>query len=232
MARFQEDTREEEREQINRSGDFGVSGELDISAGDLLLPPPEVGQGTDRQRRRRNETNRRQGIIDEELLEKLGKGLKDVEDAIQNGLDLDFGDLSSEELLAVIAQNSVNSLMLQNVMMEQMLAQVVVLNDIASAVEPTSNITVSGTNSIATGGETEPVIPDGDQTETDGDLLIIRAAPGNKDPIYFGDDGTTPGDGFVLNQGEWKVMDMDLSEQMLWMSAENSGNEVQLLGLE
>jgi hypothetical protein len=135
----------------------------------------------------------------------------------QPGFDIDLGRLDQQGLLEVQARAMVSMLS--------------ALFDIADAVEPVSTITVSGTNAISVPYNPEPVIPESDTQMVPTRTIFVRANRDNDEPIAFGDDGVAPQSGFVLESGESITIDLDLREAQLWMSSEERGQQVHLLGM-
>lgn len=136
------------------------------------------------------------------------------------GVDIDVSDLdglSDAGLLEVIARVNI--------------AQLAALFDIADAVEPFQNITVSGINAIDDADTAEPVVPESDEEQIPTRTLMVRADRENKAKIYFGDDEVSPDSGFALEAGEYIWIETDLRAEELYMASVNEGETVQLLGL-
>lgn len=134
--------------------------------------------------------------------------------------DLDFGDLSQLDnggLLEVIARVNI--------------AQLASLFDIADSVEPFQSITVSGTNIIDQPDVAEPVVPESDEELIPTRTLFIKADENNSKRVYFGDDQVDPDSGFALERGESITLDTDLRAEELYMASEDSGQQIQLLGM-
>lgn len=136
------------------------------------------------------------------------------------GIDVDLGDLegmSDAGLLEVVARVSI--------------AQLATLFDIADAVQPFQNITVSGVNAIDEANTTEPVVPQSDDEQIPTRTLFMRANEDNTDKIYIGDDEVAPQSGLVLGPGEFYAIESDLRAEEFYMASETAGQSVQLLGL-
>lgn len=138
----------------------------------------------------------------------------------RGAFDLDFGDLSQLDnggLLEVIARVNI--------------AQLATLFDIADSVEPFQSITVSGTNIIDQPDVAEPVVPESDEELIPTRTLFIKADENNSKRVYFGDDQVDPDSGFALERGESITLDTDLRAEELYMASEDSGQQIQLLGM-
>lgn len=126
-------------------------------------------------------------------------------------------DAGNTELLQIIARVEV--------------ANLVTLLDIADYLSPLSNITVSGSNAVDDANQTQPVVPNSDQVEIPTRKIYVKANTNNRKPIAFGDDQSDPDSGFILSPGESIIVDMDLRGEPLYMSSEESGQEIELMGL-
>lgn len=129
----------------------------------------------------------------------------------------DLAGMNQEALLKVIARVSI--------------AQIAALFDIADAVEPFSTITVSGTNATSDAGNPEVVVPQSKNQNVPTRTIMIRADRNNNHPIYIGDDKVQPYSGFVLEAGEFIVIETDLRGEELYMSSDPAGQQVNLLGM-
>lgn len=134
------------------------------------------------------------------------------------GIDVaGLGQLDTQGLLEVIARVSV--------------AQLATLFDIADAVEPFSNVTISGVNAIDDPDTAEPVVPQSDSEDIPTRVLFIRASTQNNKKLYLGDDEVQPQSGYMLGPGEFITWELDLRGEEIYMAAGESGERVQLLGM-
>lgn len=138
---------------------------------------------------------------------------------------LGIGDINIGELSELDNQQILEVLVRVNI---AMLNSLLNIEDYTSSY---SNITVSGTNAINAADTPEPVVPQSDQSDIPTRILGIRSDTNNTDSIAFGDDQVSPNNGFVLNRGEVKWMEIDLRGEALFMSSETEGQIVQLLGM-
>lgn len=201
---------------------------------DILQPdPPDlVADELSGRNERREEVARQLRLsLNDRLTGELGADLDDISVTIEDLLDQDLSDLSELELLGVIAEGVRTIAALSNVRVEQGISSLAIFGDIATAVEPAASITTSGTNTTNDGGEPTPVIPNADDQDVATRNLMIRASTQNSEPIYFGDDGVEPSSGFMLKPGEWKQMNINFLDTVLYMASDNGGQEVQLLGV-
>lgn len=150
---------------------------------------------------------------------------------INAALGANLSELDNRGLLVVIAQ-SVRSL--AAVAGQQALVNIDQLEaqyDLLTALEPHRGITVSGVNSIQQSGVVQPVVPESERITIPTRTLMMKASNSNTEPIAFGDDDVEPANGFILTPGENIVISIDLRAVNLFMASDNSGDEVQLLGL-
>jgi hypothetical protein len=153
----------------------------------------------------------------------LGDGIPDLPDTGDPEFDLgdidlsDLDQLSQLEVLAEVAR--------------LLTVQVSLLDDLRSYTRPFNNITVSGTNIIEEDNTPVPVVPQSDETNIPTRLLFIKADPDNTEPIAIGDDEVSPNSGFILDEGRTLTLEVDLRGVALWMSSEEAGQGVQLLGV-
>lgn len=143
---------------------------------------------------------------------------------LENLEDIPFEELSDLQLLGIIAQMSKVTSQLQ-------VTQLKTLIDIANAVEPNTNITVSGTNTIDDANTTQPVVPESDNQNIPTRKLIMKASTDNNKKIYIGDDDVKPDSGFVLDAGDTREISTDLRGEELYMASEEAGQEIQLMGV-
>jgi hypothetical protein len=231
--RIYDNTRSSVERSSNRSSGPEVGESLQEMEFPTILVAPPSGDSftTSATTRRTVATESRRSDIDNKLIDEFGVGVGNIDEFIREGLEADFANMNEKEILATLAATNINQLMLDNVMLDQFTAMATFLNDIAVAVEPFSNITVSGTNSISEPDAAEPVIPNSDEQEIKVRKLFMRSSPDNDEAIWVGDDNVNPENGFVLRKGESKTIHMDSREEVLYMASKDSGNEVQLLGV-
>lgn len=150
---------------------------------------------------------------------------------INQALGANLAELDNRNLLVVIAQ-SVRSLTALTAQQAQVnVEQLSGIFDLLTAVEPHIGITVSGVNTIEQSNVTQPVVPESERINIPSRTLMIKASNNNKESIAFGDDSVAPTNGFILFPGESIAVSIDLREVNLFMSSDNSGDEVQLLGM-
>lgn len=132
-------------------------------------------------------------------------------------LDIDLSELDQRGLLEVIARI--------------LIAQTAATFDVADAVEPFRGISVSGTNVIEEADEAEEVVPGSSGSNIPTRLLMMKASDDNDNPIYIGDDDIEPDNGWKLERGQSLTISTDLREATLYMTAEEDGELIELLGL-
>lgn len=170
-------------------------------AGDISVTPPDFLSGQETGRRRVSQP-----------------GTQDPRGQFGVDVDLDqLPNLGTPELLQIIAR--VNLAMLSTML------------DISDYTSPLSDITVSGTNAIDDDDVPQPVVPQSDQTEIPTRFLMIKSDSDNTKPIAFGDDGSSPDSGFVLEPGQHIALQLDLRGEVFYMASEQQGQVVQLLGM-
>lgn len=199
---------------------------------DILFPIPEnlrdtpAGSRADDREERRRESKQQLNV---ELGEQFGIDLDDVEASLADLAQIQIQQASELEVLRFIAEG-IRSMVLQNkVMLDQGSAQSVLLNDIATAVESATDITLSGTNDIDTADEAQPILRSGRRALTR--QIIIRADAQNEFPIYFGDSEVDPNDGFMLKPGEWIKLNINYRDAVVYMASEKKGETVHVLGV-
>lgn len=149
-----------------------------------------------------------------------------------NELRSELGDATtSEELLNIIAESNILLAERLDVLNDIQLEALQALFDIVSFTSPFTRITVSGTNEIEDPDTAELVVPQSDTTSIHTRILFMRAAADNTDEIAIGDDGTEPDTGYVLDNGDVLVLNIDLRDETLWMASETDGQVIELLGL-
>lgn len=186
---------------------------------------PERGPREDLERIERN----RQILVS--LEEQFGVDLGNILSEIENISDVDLADLSQTELLTLVvrllslmSRMRVADLSIQTTQTEALL-------DIATSVEPSRAITVTGVNVIEDADTPEPLIPQSDKTDIPTRVLRIRADPLNDKPIAIGDDEIDPDEGWYLKPGESDQISIDFRRTQLYMASEEDGQSVRLLGL-
>lgn len=169
------------------------------------------------------------GAIDIEGIENLQQLIQNIDSDIEDVAG-NLGDLGQTALLQaqVKTLRSMLTLMLQRSQSD--VVRLEALFDILSAVEPLSNITVSGRNAIEQAGVPQPVVPQSDNTLIFTKTLYIRSSVSNNQDIAFGDDEVSPQNGFVLKPGEYINYPIDLRNGVLYMASQEDGATVQILG--
>jgi hypothetical protein len=239
MARTFEQTRKDTnaREKFSRRNRSEIKGNFeDITEKtfERLARVPEKGitnRGVDAKlERKSDQIINIENNIDEGVIDDIGFGLTEVNNTINELFEFDLEELGQTDLLRVIAEAARNIAVLEKIAVDQGITAISFLNDIATAVEPASSIVVSGTQQIDNAnGNPIPVIPNNDNTTVDVRKLRVRAAPGNSNELYFGDDKVTPENGFFLTPGEATTIDIDFRDSVLWMAGDE-GDFVYLLG--
>jgi len=216
---------------ISRKGGTGVPEQSEIMR-DILFPTPEdirdvsTSDPSVEREQRREQSNQQLNI---NLEDQFGSNLDSVDQTISDLFDVQLGQASEAELLRFIAE-ALRAMTLQNkVMLDQGSAASVFLNDIATAVESATDITLSGTNDIDDQDEPQRLLSSGRRATTR--QLIIRCDPENEFPVYFGDDDVNPGDGFMLRPGEWIKLNVNYRDSLLYMASEEKGQTVHVLGV-
>lgn len=158
-------------------------------------------------------------------------GIDNLGDSVKQLNEIDLSNVENQkELLRLLVEaerinTTVNAARLQND-----ITVVSLLNSMLSAVEPAFGISTYGVNVIDEDAP-QPVVPRSDEVDIPTKNLVVRALPDNKDDIYIGDSKVAPQEGFLLRPGEWRRFHIDIRDQELFMAAENTGNEVSLIGL-
>lgn len=217
-----------------RSGEVDVPEDYrDIDWPNILIPTPEelVPDVIERRDERREEMAQQIELdIDRGMFDNIGVDLSDIENSLEAAFEIDLSDADQLELLQVIAETNRISAALNNLIMEQSISQLVMLNDIATAVEPPAGVTVSGFNDIDDVNEPQPVIPNSLETTVPVKTLWLRALPENNENIYLGDDVHDPANGYMIRPGESISIELDFRDDNLWMSSPEEGAGVMLLG--
>jgi hypothetical protein len=199
----------------------------------IAVPVPEyIKPGATGQEERRNDIRfdfrSRLGDL---LNIEIGTSVEGIQGVVNELNATDLESLDRTGLNRVIAQANIaqaNSLM---GIFEAQVTNSIIQNDIATAVEPSVGVSVSGTNGIEDPNTPQPVIPRSDDAEIPVRNLHIKASQSNDTKIWFGDDEVVPEDGFVLDQGESRTISLDFRNSALWMASTQESQEVQLLGL-
>jgi hypothetical protein len=239
MARTFEQTRKDTnaRKKFSRRNRSEIKGDFeDITEKtfERLARVPEKGiidrgLGSKNERRQDQIINIRNGV-DEGTIDDIGFGLTEINNNINELFEFDLDELGQTDLLRVIAEAARNIAVLEKISVDEAITVISFLNDIATAVEPASSIVVSGTQEIDNAnGNPVPVIPNNDNTTVQVRKLRVRAAPGNSNELYFGDDEVDPENGFFLTPGEATTIDIDFRDSVLWMAGDD-GDFVYLLG--
>lgn len=134
------------------------------------------------------------------------------------------------DFLESIAQSNISIMQTLSVLADTQVEMLQTTFDISDFLAPFSNITVSGTNDIEDADTAEPVVPQSDTTSIPTRVLFVKAAENNQDPIAIGDDETEPTNGWVLEKNEHLVLNINLTEEILYMASGQSGQTVELLG--
>lgn len=176
-----------------------------------------------------------ESVVD--LLGGIGESISDI-GGINDQLDIDIGSATRDQLLRTqtralrsIALSNESAVRLALQQSQTNVDQLSALFNILSAVEPVSNITVSGRNSIDSPGQPQVAIPESDNTDIPTRKLLVRSSIDNNEAIAFGDDEVDPDNGFLLQPGEDIVVPMDLRETELYMASDEDGATVELLGV-
>lgn len=160
-----------------------------------------------------------------------GSTLEDVDSVVQELNGVDVESLSDVNLQRVMAQAQIAQANALRGILEAEITSATILDTIATATEPPVGITISGSNEIGTQDEPQPVVPGTEDRSVPVRRLLIRADEDNSAPIYFGDDNISPEDGFMLRPGESEPFELDFRDTTLYMSGEEEGDEIQLLGV-
>lgn len=197
---------------------------------DILFNPSDkiAGEGELSQDRefRRQESQQELSL---DLQDAFGVSLEDLDTAIKELYQADLETLDELNILRFIAEAMRVQTLQNKINLDQESAISVFLNDIATAVEPPTDIVVSGTVDVDKPDVPQEVLEDLDQVRTR--MLIIKANPFNNKPIYFGDDAVEPRDGFVLVPGEKIELPISYRDAQVYMASEERGASLQLLGL-
>jgi len=155
-------------------------------------------------------------------------------EVLQNQFGELSGDLSSLDqkgLLLDIARSNRLFLQFMSTLLQTNVEMLSAQYDTLSAVEPFSQIVVSGLNTIENENEVAPVVPESDTVEIPSRTVFIKASPKNDGVIALGDDEVSPQDGWILRKGEYIVIDDDLGAEEIYMSGNEAGDSVELLGV-
>jgi len=161
----------------------------------------------------------------------IGIDLGDVLNELESLSDIDLTELSERGLLEVIARGTLLLTRLGTVDVQTQVRQLEALFSIATSVEPSRLVTVTGINTIDDADVPEPVIPQSDKTDVPTRTIFLRAGRKNQNPIVLGDDDIDPDEGFYLMPGEYMTLEIDFREDQLYMASETAGDSVALLGV-
>lgn len=237
MARtFSETIREQANEA--REGDRSTGPAFDaikdiFESISMAVPEGLDPDSLERRNIRRGERRRDfRSILDDLLGEGIGANLQNLEDILREANDIDLSELEGDELTRFIAQVNLAQANATVASLETLITKAVFLDDIASAVEAPSTISVNGIND--TGSDPEvvtEVIPESEEREFPVTRIIVRSSRTNKGEIFFGDDDISPDAGFVLGPGETYTFDLDFRDATLYMVSDDPGQEVSFMGL-
>jgi len=235
MARTFEESQEGESSKDRSNLGIGRSSTEapDTDFGDfreILFTPSErlsggLGGSFDRERRRQQS----QQQLSLDLQDAFGISLEGLDTAIQDLYQADLETLDDLNILRFIAEAMRVQTLQNKISLDQESAISIFLNDIATAVEPPTDIVVSGTVDVEEADIPQEVLENLDQVRTR--MLIMKANPLNDKPIYFGDDEVEPEDGFVLVPGEKIELPISYRDAHIYMASEERGASLQLLGL-
>lgn len=197
------------------------------------LPESMRPDGLERRSIRRDKARSSfRGILDELLDISIGQGLDDLEEQLREANEIDLDALDEMELMRFMANMELIQANASVASLENGLTSSVFLDDIASAVESPSTITINGINDTGRNpSDPSTVIPDTEGREFPATTMFMRASRENTDRIYFGDDDISPQSGFVLAPGESMVFTMDFRDDSLYMASDDRGQEVSYIGL-
>lgn len=195
------------------------------------VPEGFIQETVDRRAERTEEEREELGEQVDQSFE-VDLGQEDVLDNIRELNDIQLEAIEEEiGLLQVIAESSRMSASILGVMLENQVDTLLELSYIREAVEPNFNLNVSGVAATEEPGEPVPVIPDSDDRSFNVRRLFVRAMPYNSYPLYFGDDGVSPQSGFILQPGEYIILNIDFRDTTIYMASEESGQEVGIMGV-
>lgn len=194
---------------------------------DSLVP----GESDRRNQVREDARNSFRNALSDLLGGQSGSTLNDVDEMLSDLNEVDLQSLSDIQVQRVMAQSMIAQTNAIRGLLEAQITSATIQDSIATAVEPPSAITISGTNEIAKSDTPQSVVPNTEDRSIPVRELMIRADEDNSAPIYFGDDDISPEDGFMLRPGESESFELDFRDSSLYMAGANEGDEIQLLGV-
>lgn len=237
MARtFEERTREKAKEAGEGDRSTGPAYERAtkfFEAFSRAVPDGLKPDGIERKDARREESRSRfRDVLDQLLGEGIGQNLDELESLLKDANEINLQQRTDSELLQFIGQTNLIKANASVATLETLITSAVFLDDIATAVEPPSTISISGINDIGNNPEVaDVVIPESEDREFPIRKIVLRASRQNKKDIYFGDDDISPEAGFKLSPGESIELDLDFRDDTLYMAGEERTDEVSFMGL-
>lgn len=182
------------------------------------------------QERREEAADEFERTIKIDLEEQLGIDFGDIDDVIGEFPEIDLDQLDQQGLLAVIAEQMNAAAAQLAAMTSQNSGLAALLDDIASSVQAPFGIAVSGVNDITDPGVPQPVVTGSDGGDIDARVFKLKASEENKYPIWIGSENVDVGSGTKLRPGEDYPVELDLTQDQLYMVSEEEAQEIEIIG--